>query len=210
MDSVRAAAARARTAVIVGFAERLPDGGISNSAACVDIDGRLAGIARKTQLFGATERRVFREGEDLVVVGLSGRAVAPLICFEAEFPEPARALALAGADLLVTIAANMKPYGPEQQLACRARALENRRPHLYVNAVGGSGRLEFVGGSAAIDARGQTAAIAGEEEQALEVEVPASWQDAGSDIDYLKHLRGAERGIRVAITQTGDGGGASR
>lgn len=207
---IRAAASRAGTALIVGFAERLPDGGLANSAACVDADGCLAGIARKTQLFGAAERRVFREGDDLILVDLAGRVVAPLICFEIEFPEPARALALAGADLLVTIAANMMPYGPEQELACRARALENRRPHLYVNAVGHSGRLEFVGGSAAIDARGQLTARAGEEEQALEVEVPASWQDAGSDIDYLKHLRGPERGIRVATTQTGDGGGASR
>lgn len=206
IDCIRAAAARAGTAVIVGFAERLPDGGVANAAACVDVDGRLAGVARKTQLFGAAEQRVFREGDDLILIGLAGRVVAPLICFEIEFPEPARALALAGADLLVTIAANMKPYGPEQELACRARALENRRPHLYVNAVGRSGPLEFVGGSAAIDARGQIATIAGEAEQVLEVEVPASWQGVGSDIDYLKHLRGAGRGIRAAITQTGDGG----
>jgi (R)-amidase len=210
VERVRAAAAHAGTAVIVGFAERLRQGGVANAAACVDADGRLAGIARKTQLFGAAERRVFCEGDDLILVSLARRAVAPLICFEVEFPEPARALALAGADLLVTIAANMKPYGPEQELACRARALENRRPHLYVNAVGRSGPLEFVGASAAIDARGQIATLAGEAEQVLEVEVPPSWQDAGSDIDYLKQLRGAGRGTRVAITQAGDGGGASR
>lgn len=203
MQRVSTAAARAGTAVIVGFAERLPDGGIANSAACVDADGRLAGIARKTLLFGAAERRVFHEGEQLLLVELAGRVVAPLICFEIEFPEPARALALAGADLLVTIAANMKPYGAEQELACRARALENRRAHLYVNAVGRSGALELVGGSAAIDAAGQITASAGEAEQALEVEVPASWQDAGSDIDYLKHLK-APGGIRVAIAQPGD------
>jgi (R)-amidase len=154
VERIRAAAAGAGTAVIVGFAERLPQGGVANSVACVDADGRLAGVARKTQLFGAAERRVFREGENLLLVDLAGRAVAPLICFEIEFPEPARALALAGADLLVTIAANMKPYGPEQELACRARALENRRPHLYVNAVGRWGTAHGGRGRGRAGARG--------------------------------------------------------
>lgn len=203
IERVRAAAARARVAVIVGFAERLPDGGVANAAACVDAEGRLTGIARKTQLFGQAERRVFREGGELLLVSLVGRAVAPLICFDIEFPEPARALAVAGADLLVTIAANMKPYGPEQELACRARALENRLPHLYVNAVGRSGSLELVGGSAAIDARGELVEVAGPGEQLLEVEVPAHWEHAGSDIDYLRHLPAGRR-VRVAVTQMGD------
>lgn len=203
MERVKQAAVRAGTAVIVGFAERLPDGALANSAACVDSVGRLVGIARKTQLFAEAERRAFRAGSELLLVNLDGLAVALSICFEVEFPETARALAIAGADLLVTIAANMKPYGPEQELACRARALENRLPHLYVNATGRSGPLEFVGGSAAIDPRGQLTAIAGDAEQVLEVEVPARWQDAGSDIDYLRHLPAGQR-VRVAVTQTGD------
>jgi predicted amidohydrolase len=203
IDRVRAAAARMRTAVIVGFVERLPGGALANSAACVTADGDLAGVARKTQLFGEVERSVFEPGGELVLLKLAGRNVAPLICFESEFPEPARALAIAGADLLVTIAANMKPYGPEQELACRARALENRVAHLYVNAVGSSGALEFAGGSAVIDHRGELLASAGGTEQALEVEVPARWQHVGSDIDYLKHL-GVGRRVSVAVTQTGD------
>lgn len=203
IDRVRAAAARAETAVIVGFVERLAGGGLANSAACVEADGELAGVARKTQLFGEAERAVFEQGDELLLVRLAGRRVAPLICFESEFPEPARALALAGADLLVTIAANMKPYGPEQELACRARALENRLPHLYVNAVGGSGALEFAGGSAVIDFQGELASRMSTAERALEAEVPENWQHVGSDIDYLKHLR-VGRKVSVAVTQTGD------
>ncbi|MHB1469100.1 MAG: carbon-nitrogen hydrolase family protein, partial [Solirubrobacteraceae bacterium] len=110
-------------------------------------------------------------------------------CFDMEFPEPARALVRAGADLLVTLSANMRPYGAEHQLAARARALENRCPHLYVNRVGRHRGMQFVGGSMAIDFCGRgTPALSGEE-QLLEVQVPPAWADLGSDIDYLEHAR---------------------
>jgi predicted amidohydrolase len=38
--------------------------------------------------------------------------------------------------MLVTISANMEPFGPDHDTAARARALENGLPHLYVNLVG--------------------------------------------------------------------------
>jgi predicted amidohydrolase len=199
---VRDCAARAGTAVIVGFAERAPSGEVFNSAACIDADGSLLGVHRKTHLFGSREREVFCKGESLLLVELAGLAVAPLICFEVEFPEPARALACAGADILVTIAANMSPYGAEQELAIRARALENRRPHLYVNSVGRCEELEFLGGSAAIDCRGAIEASAGSSEQVLEIEVPSGFDEAGADIDYLDRVR-FDLPVAVASNHTG-------
>lgn len=201
IERVRATAKHNDTAVIVGFAERLSDGRVANSAVCVDRDGSLVGVHRKTQLFGRLERNLFTEGEDLLLVTLAGWAIAPLICFEAEFPEHARALARAGAELLITIAANMEPYGAEQELACRARALDNRRPHLYVNGVGACEGMRFPGGSCAIDRDGRALASLGEQEQVLEVEVPAGWRHAGSDVDYLQRVR-SHLPVRVAITQT--------
>lgn len=207
IERVRRAAQHSGIAVIVGFAERLEDGRLANSAACIDADGSLVGVHRKTQLFGEVERRLFHEGEELHLVSLAGAAIGLLICFEAEFPEHARALARAGADLLVTIAANMEPYGAEQELACRARALDNRRPHLYVNGVGECDGMRFPGGSCAIDRDGRTAAAAGKQEQVLEVEVPKGGRDARFDVDYLQRVR-FHLPVRVAITQMGDRGGA--
>jgi (R)-amidase len=197
---VMAAAKRCQTAVIVGFAERLPDGALANSAACIDMDGSLAGVHRKTQLFGDVERAIFSEGQQLHLVSLAGWMIGPLICFEAEFPEHARALARVGADLLVTIAANMEPYGAEQELACRARALENRRPHLYVNGVGACEGMRFPGGSCAIDRDGRAILSAGEQEQALEVDIGRTWLHAGSDVDYLQRVR-FRLPVMVANTQ---------
>jgi (R)-amidase len=204
MERVRGAAAGASTAMIVGFAERTPAGAIANSAACIDADGALAGVYRKTHLFGAGEREAFQPGAELLLVSLAGRRVAPLICFDMEFPEPARALCQAGAELLVTISANMAPYGPDHALAARARALENRRPHLYVNRVGTSHGLKFVGDSCAIDQRGQLTLRAGSTERLLEVEVPET-SAAGADVDYLQHARG-ELPVRAAGVQRGEWG----
>lgn len=207
MGRVMEAAKRHRTAVVVGFAERLPTETVANSAACIDADGTLAGIHRKSQLFGEGERTAFQASEDLLLTELAGIAVGLLICFEVEFPEPARLLARSGAEMFVTIAANMEPYGEEHELAARSRALENRRPHLYVNAVGSCEGLTFVGGSCAIDASGRVTALAGGQEQLLEVDVPSSWKDAGGDIDYLQHL---PSDIRVRVANTRIGGGAGR
>lgn len=189
LGRVCAAAQQAGTAVIVGFAERLAGGKVANSAALIEADGELVAVHRKSHLFGDGERQSFVEGTELVLVSLAGRRIAPLICFDMEFPEPARALVRAGADLLVTIAANMRPYGAEHELAARARALENRCAHLYVNRVGTHRHLQFVGGSMAVDFCGRGTPALAYDQQLLEVEVPPAWADVGSDIDYLEHAR---------------------
>jgi predicted amidohydrolase len=207
VNNLRAAAARHQTALIVGLIERTGEGALTNAAVCIDGDGGLAGTYRKTHLFGDAEQHAFLAGDELVVVRLAGQLVAPLICFDIEFPEPARLLARAGAELLVTIAANMYPYGPDHQLATRARALDNRRPHVYVNQVGSHRGLRFVGGSAAIDAGGRVLAGAGSEERLLEVDVPIEDEptEPGLDKEAIKPLMsircaGAERRmLRIGI-----------
>jgi len=186
---VRAAAAESSTAVIVGFAERTATGTVANSAACIGSDGDLVGVYRKTHLFGAAEREAFEEGGELLLARLADRMIAPLICFDVEFPEPARALCREGAQLLVTISANMAPYGPDHALAARARALENRRPLLYVNRVGDAHGLRFVGESTAIDRHGNRRNQAIDGESLIEVEVPEAPAVLAED-DYLQYARG--------------------
>jgi predicted amidohydrolase len=166
LRSIATAAAAASTAVVVGFAERTDDGSLANSVACIDRDGSLAGVYRKTRLFGP-EPDVFQAGNELRVVRLAGLDVGPLICFDIEFPEPARELAAAGAELLVTASANMAPFGPDHELATRERSLENRLPHLYTNGVGAIGGLRLVGGSRSVDASGAVLAEAGPDEETL-------------------------------------------
>jgi predicted amidohydrolase len=200
LEAVCRVAGEADTAVIVGFAER--DGGaIYNSVALVDATGVLAGTYRKVALFGG-ERDVFTAGDQLVVAHLAGRRVGPLICFDIEFPELARELALAGADLLVTASANMAPYYADHELASRARALDNRLPHVYVNRVGHEGGLEFVGGSRLIASDG---AVQRECSQAgAHVEVVAV--DSGAVAGVVHYLEQVPARLPVAVLDSVSGG----
>jgi predicted amidohydrolase len=208
---LRAVADAARehgTAVLVGFAERLGEGRPANAVACFDADGRHVATYRKTHLFGV-EAEAFAAGEELLVVELAGRRVAPLVCFDVEFPEPARALARAGAELLATLSANMEPYGPDHALAARARALDNRLPHAYVNRVGDEGGHRFVGGSAAIGSGGEPLEQLGADAGTRLVELPLGGEHPAESADplvnYLEHLRD-DLVVKAVSSTSFDGG----
>ena len=94
----------ASTAIVVGAAERVA-AGVANSALCIDSAGELAGVYRKTHLFGA-EQEAYVPGDSLSTITLGTRTLGVMICFDMEFPEVARTLAAQHADLLVTISAN--------------------------------------------------------------------------------------------------------
>lgn len=196
---LRQSAAGAATAIVVGFPERRGRN-VANAAALIDERGELAGVYRKVQLFGQ-EQSVFEAGEELVVTELAGRRVGPLICFDMEFPELARALARAGADLLVTASANMDPFYSDHLIASQARALDNRLPHLYCNRCGEEAGLRFVGGTRTVRSDGTIAAQAEGGEQLLAAEVGPE-QTADDRIDYLAQLREGI-GVNPATTVTG-------
>jgi predicted amidohydrolase len=86
--------------VVGGFAELGDDGLVYNSAAVVDGTGIL-GVYRKIHLWN-TEKHYFQPGsvEPPVIDTPVGR-LGIAICFDLEFPEMPRSLALRGADLLV-------------------------------------------------------------------------------------------------------------
>ncbi|WP_166177904.1 nitrilase-related carbon-nitrogen hydrolase [Rubrobacter tropicus] len=170
-------------AVIFGVPERV-SGGVANSAVCVDRTGRVVGSYRKTHLFG-DERGAFVAGDELMMVELDGIKTGLLICFDVEFPEVARSLALAGADLLVTISANMDPFGRDHDVFATARALENGLTHLYVNQVGPGEVFTFAGGTMAVSADGERLAQAGPSEGEVEVSLDLSARDEGKP----EHLR---------------------
>lgn len=189
-DAIRAvcaAAARRRTAIIVGITEPRSDGAAANAALHIDAGGRVLGVHRKTHLFGRLETAWYVPGERLTVVPLAGWRVGVLICFEMEFPELARSLARAGADLLVTISANMAPYEADHELQSRARAIDNRLPHVYVNRVGAECGLEFTGGTRVIDPSGRVEAEAAAGEGVLVHAVTAPPPDP--ELDYVRLVR---------------------
>lgn len=187
IERLRRAADDADLAVIVGFAEKIA-GGTANSAVLIDRSGELAGVYRKTHLFGA-ESDVYAAGDRLSVVRLGGRMVGVMICFDLEFPEVARSLAARGADMLVTVSANSPPFEVDHDLFARARALENGLPHVYVNRVGVEDGLAFCGGSLAVDPDAGVLAEAGPEAEVLCTANVGPSQRRDPRTRYLEQLR---------------------
>jgi predicted amidohydrolase len=200
LGMLRQTAAGAATAIVVGFPERRGDDRVANAVALIDERGELVAVYRKVQLFGH-EREVFEAGDELVIAELAGQRVGALICFDVEFPELARALARAGADLLVTASANMEPFYSDHEIASQARALDNRLPHLYCNRCGVEAGLVFVGGSRAVRPDGTIAAQAGGGEELLAADVERV-ETGDERIDYLAQLREGI-GVKAATTVTG-------
>ena len=195
LESIADVAREHSTALVFGAAERLGDG-IANSAFCVDGGGSVAAVYRKVQLYGE-EKTAFVAGDELLVVDLCGVRVGVMICFDVEFPEVARALARAGAELLVTISANMEPFGNDHAVFAAARALENGLPHAYVNQVGPGEDLTFTGESAAISADGEIIARAGSsQESVLHAELPLPAKSSVRE-NYLDELRSPIPAVKI-------------
>ncbi len=94
-----AEAAGGEAVVIGGFAELGADGLVYNSAAIVDGSG-VRGVHRKTHLWDREKLFFEPGGEPPRVFDTAAGRVGVLVCYELEFPELTRMLALAGAELL--------------------------------------------------------------------------------------------------------------
>jgi len=163
------------------------DGRLYNSAVVLD-GGEVAGRYDKTHLYDA-EGTVFAEGDEYPVIETSAGRLGVEICYDVEFPEVARQLALGGAEVVVTISANMRPFGLDQQTYHRARALENVCPHVLCNRVGTERDVDFFGASGIVDERGRRVVTAGEDRE-MTVTGAVSLAASGSEsLQYLADRR---------------------
>lgn len=181
------AARQAASSVVIG-APIASESGTANAAIAIGPDGALTGAYAKTHLWDA-ERRTVASGPEIEVTAVGDLRAGLMICFDVEFPEVARALALERPDILITIAANMEPFGLDHATFVRARALENGLPHVYVNRVGNADGSVFVGASCAVDAGGRPLAQAGAEPCVLEVDVDPGRGREDSRLDYFGQRR---------------------
>jgi predicted amidohydrolase len=151
--------AAARDAVVVGgFCELGEDGALFNSAAVVDASGVLA-VYRKIHLWDR-EPLFFESGsEPAPVVETAVGRIGVGVCYDLNFPEVARGLALAGADL-VALPANFpghpRPEGerPIEVTLAMATAHLNRVFVAVCDRCGPERGLDWVGGSVVCDELG--------------------------------------------------------
>ena len=90
-----------------------------------------------------------------------------LICYDVEFPENTRLLALRGTDLIVAPTANMVPFDVVATTIVPARAYENQAYVAYANYCGYENGLEYCGLSCVAAPDGSDAARAGRNEELI-------------------------------------------
>jgi predicted amidohydrolase len=98
---------------------------------------------------------------------LDGWRIGLLICYEIEFPENARSLALAGADLIAVPTANMREFDFVATTLVPTRAYENQCVVAYANHCGSEGYVVYGGLSSIVGADGAPLAQAGRDEALL-------------------------------------------
>lgn len=133
-------------AIVAGFAEAA-GADVFNSALFTDGQGKLS-VYRKSHLYGDYERRWFKAAApSTVLVEHGGLKFGMLICYDVEFPENVRRLALAGADLVVVPTA--LPKGASGSFIAQhmigVRAFENQAFVAYVNHCGEDGLFSYAG-----------------------------------------------------------------
>jgi predicted amidohydrolase len=149
--------------IVAGFPEAAGDK-VYNSAAVVDETG-LRGVYRKAHLWD-TENAVFDRADDLpLLVDTAHGRLGVMVCYDIEFPEWVRAVALQGADLLcapVNWPLLPRPDGerPTEQVRALAGAGMNRMPIAVCDRTGVERGQDWVGGSVITDADGYPMAIA--------------------------------------------------
>lgn len=148
-------------AIAYGYPEASEHGAVYNAAQLVDAQGQRLLDYRKAHLFGALDRAMFSPGDGgFAVVQLHGWSLGLLICYDVEFPEAVRQLALAGAELVLVPTANMAGFEFVAQVTVRARAYENGCYLAYANYCGVEADLHYCGLSSLSGPAGEIVAAA--------------------------------------------------
>ena len=122
--------------IISGYAEscHIPSR-VYNSAAFISDKGEVIGNMRKVYLWGK-EKQKFRAGGRFPVYDTPIGKIGILVCYDCEFPEPARILALKGAELVFVPALWSKAGARRWDLDLAGNALFNQMFMAGANPVG--------------------------------------------------------------------------
>lgn len=181
--------------VVGGFCEI--DGDEVYTSAVVFEGGELLAVYRKTHLWD-TEKLIFRAGDRLPpVLATRHGAVAVMVCYDLEFPEVTRAVAVQGADLIVAPVnwpQAPRPAGerPGELITAMSAARTNRVAVAICDRAGIERGQAWAGGTAIIDADGWVIgqAAAGVGTVFAEVDLAASRDKTVADhVDVLADRR---------------------
>lgn len=115
-------AKRKNAYVVAGMDEREGEA-VYNTAVLIDRQGRVAGKYRKVYIPREEIEVGITPGNDYPVFDTDFGRIGIMICWDSEYPEPARALALQGAEVILL------PIWDGDKTLVKARAIEN---HLFL------------------------------------------------------------------------------
>lgn len=190
-QAVAAIAQRHGVAIVYGYPQRHPqDARPYNAVQAIGPSGQALGHYRKTHLYGEADQQQFSPGPQAPqVFAWRGWRLGLLICFDVEFPETVRLLALQGADLVLVPTANMQAFDEVPRLLVPARACENRVFVAYANACGSEGDTVYGGLSTGCGPSGEVLAQAGREGDWLQLTLHRSALHAARAGSQLPHRR---------------------
>ena len=198
-DALGALARELQVVIVASLFEKRATGLYHNTAVVLESDGHLAGLYRKMHIPddpGFYEKFYFTPGDATFNAGHSGFTpirtsvgkLGVLVCWDQWYPEAARLMALAGADLLLypTAIGWDRTDDPEEQsrqldawiTVQRAHAVANGLPVVVANRTGfepgpqGNGGIDFWGNSFVCGPQGEYLARADrDQEQILVVDL---------------------------------------
>ncbi len=188
-DKLSAIAAKYQMAMVVPLYEREQAGIYYNTAAILDADGSYLGKYRKThipQTSGFWEKYFFRPGNmGYPVFKTRYATIGAYICYDRHFPEGARALGLAGAEIVYNPSATVAGLSQHLwKIEQPAHAVANGYFVGAINRVGTEAPWnigKFYGNSYFVDPRGQIIACGSEDNDELVV--------AELDLDLIEETR---------------------
>lgn len=173
-------------AVMYGYPER-DEGNIYNSLIALDSNGEQLANYRKIHLApGDYERSNFNKGDQFTVFELNDFCIAPLICYDVEFPESVRTCAISGADLIIVPTALREKYKHVATRLVPTRAFENGVYIAYANHSGQENGWTYCGHSVVAAPNGEILAQAGYDEELITTTIElVKIKQARAAIDYI-------------------------
>lgn len=125
------------------------EGRLYDSAVLLSPNGRLTGVYRKVHLWNK-ERKYFTRGPGFPVFQTKFARIGIGICYDIEFPESARSMAMKGAEILFFPSAEMSPFEKYVYTYSLSRSSENCCFLAFSNRIGTEYGTHFFGRSSVI------------------------------------------------------------
>ena len=209
-DEIGGAAREKGIHVCYAFYERGENGTIYNTAALIDDEGALAGVYRKTHPFVTENVNCggwVTPGSEVKAFDTKLAKIGMIICYDGDFPELSRELALQGAEVILRPSALLRSFDV-WYLTSAARAFDNHVYMVAVNSVGtDAGQNHYFGNSLIIDPRGIKLAQARGVEEIVSAELdpdPLRYVTQGSREPMLyNHIENRNLAVYTNILRDG-------